>query len=139
MEKRLADIDELRKDIVERGTQLSGCCSAGIARYMDRVLAHVLDAVDNAPAVDAVPRWIPCEERLPEIGEGFCSKDVIVALDDGGIAFTCLEATLFGSVCWQIERMNEIEDGKEINVIAWMPLPEPYGGEREDDEMHKNG
>ena len=97
-------------------------------------VAFALTMVEYAPTVDAMPRWIPCEERLPEIGEGFCSKDVIVALDDGGIAFTCLEATLFGSVCWQIERMNEIEDGKEINVIAWMPLPEPYEGERKDND-----
>ena len=57
---RLIDADELRKDIVERGTQLSGCYSAGIARYMDRMLAHVLAAFDNAPTIDQVRhgRWI---------------------------------------------------------------------------------
>ena len=55
---RLIDADELRKDIVERGTQLSGCYSAGIARYMDRMLAHVLAAFDNAPTIDAVPATI---------------------------------------------------------------------------------
>lgn len=52
---RLIDADKLCKDIVERGAQLSGCYSAGIARYMDRMLAHVLAEVDTAPAVDAVP------------------------------------------------------------------------------------
>lgn len=52
---RLIDANQLRKDIVERGAQLSGCYSAGIARYMDRMLAHVLAEVDIAPAVDAVP------------------------------------------------------------------------------------
>lgn len=52
---RPIDADELRKDIVERGAQLSGCYSAGIARYMDRMLAHVLAEVDSAPTVDAVP------------------------------------------------------------------------------------
>ena len=52
---RLIDADELRKDIVERGTQLSGCYSAGIARYMDRMLANVLADVDISPTVDAVP------------------------------------------------------------------------------------
>lgn len=52
---RLIDADELRKDIVERGAQLSGCYSAGIARYMDRMLANVLADVDISPTVDAVP------------------------------------------------------------------------------------
>ena len=108
---RLIDADALVKALNESGVPYR---------------ADVQEVLDAQPAVDAVPCWIPCEERLPEIGEGFCSKDVIVALDDGGITFTCLEATPFGSVCWQIERMNEIEDGKEINVVAWMPLPKPY-------------
>ena len=117
-------------DALTRHKQLE---AMGNGKYEDVEVVYAND-IDNAPTIDAVPRWIPCEERLPEIGEGFCSKDVIVALDDGGITFTCLEATLFGSVCWQIERMNEIEGGKEINVIAWMPLPEPYEGERKDDE-----
>lgn len=60
---RLIDANQLRKDIVERGAQLSGCYSAGIARYMDRMLAHVLAEVDIAPAVDAVPvvRCKDCE------------------------------------------------------------------------------
>lgn len=52
---RLIDANKLSKEIVERGAQLSGCYSAGIARYMDRMLAHVLAEVDNAPTVDAVP------------------------------------------------------------------------------------
>lgn len=25
--------------------------------------------IDHAPTIDAVPQWIPCEERLPEDGE----------------------------------------------------------------------
>lgn len=52
---RPIDANQLSKDIVERGAQLSGCYSAGIARYMDRMLANVLAEVDIAPTVDAVP------------------------------------------------------------------------------------
>ena len=78
---RLIDADELRKDIVERGAQLSGCYSAGIARYMDMMLAHVLAEVDIAPAVDATPvvmckdcRWQE-ECVITELwggGNGYC-------------------------------------------------------------------
>ena len=76
---RLANIDELRKDIVERGTQLSGCYSAGIARYMDRMLAHVLDAVDNAPTVDAVP-VVRCND-CKWFGKMGCAIEVVDETD----------------------------------------------------------
>lgn len=52
---KLVNVYALRKEIAESGAQLSGCYSAGIARYMDRMLAHVLAEVDTAPTVDAVP------------------------------------------------------------------------------------
>ena len=121
MEKRLADIDELRKDIVERGTQLSGCYSASTARYMDRMLAHVLDAVDHAPTIDAVPHWIPCEERLPEN-----NSEVLVTDMNGHIRHA------FYNAVW--DRFGTYEESMTVRAIAWMPLPEPYVGERKDDE-----
>ena len=79
---RLIDADKLCKDIVERGAQLSGCYSAGIARYMDRMLAHVLAEVDIAPTVDAVPvvrckdckhHQYCCRGSIPVDDNGFCS------------------------------------------------------------------
>lgn len=133
MEKRLADIDELRKDIVERGTQLSGCYSASTARYMDRMLAHVLDAVDHAPTIDAVPHWIPCEERLPS-EEGpyivyaptYRGGSSTAKENHGGIMFSKWKNSKWSIEHGYYERPN--------CVLAWMPLPEPYEGERRDDE-----
>ena len=69
---RPIDADELRKDIVERGAQLSGCYSAGIARYMDRMLAHVLAEVDSAPTVDAVP-VVRCKDCKHNTAQKSCS------------------------------------------------------------------
>ena len=130
MEKRLADIDELRKDIVERGTQLSGCYSAGIARYMDRMLAHVLDAVDHAPTIDAVPRWIPCKERLPEEYGLY-----LITTNDGRVDLATYGDTK-DEKAWSSCDANGFYwlPLRGIEVIAWMLLPKSYEGERKDDE-----
>lgn len=81
------------------------------------------EVIDRAPTIDAVPRWIPCKERLPELDE-IC----LVTEKDGSIRhcyFDSVDPVLFATV----------EEGMYVkNVVAWMPLPEPYGGERKDNE-----
>lgn len=68
------------------------------------------------PAEEDRPRWIPCAEALPTRGD---HKDgVVLACNDNG----------------QI-RFNACMDGRWVveEPIAWMPLPEPY--EEEQDEQ----
>ena len=84
--------------------------------------------------------WIPCSERLPEThavdvievnGEkhvGFrLSKPVLgyaPGMDDEvEIATVWCEEGLDGSTSW-----ITAPDCERVNVIAWMPLPEPYQG-----------
>ena len=74
--------------------------------------------IENAPTVDAVPHWIPCEERLPE------KYDEYLCCDKRGDYY-----------------VNYLEDAdwareftKNESIVAWMPLPNPYEGERKDDE-----
>ena len=67
-------------------------------------------------------QWIPCSERLPEeFKRVLCCTDMremflacVYIFDDGNYSF-------------------DDEDGMmwEGNVVAWMPLPEPY---KEDDD-----
>lgn len=82
-----------------------------------------LSFIETAPTINAVPRWIPCKERLPELDE-IC----LVTEKDGSIRhcyFDSIDPVLFATV----------EEGMYVkNVVAWMPLPEPYEGERKDDE-----
>ena len=72
-------------------------------------------------------RWIPVEERLPE-------KDDFVLVTVSGIYnhLTFSDALQLASYTeddgWFIESYPEWDDP---NVIAWMPLPEPYQGEKE--------
>lgn len=72
-------------------------------------------------------RWIPCSERLPH---GSCSDLVNVSIhdDSGDTPFdytSCGWVTTDGEY-WIVD--NEINN----HVIAWMPLPKPYGGESDD-------
>ena len=70
--------------------------------------------LEDAPTIDAVPHWIPCGEKLPEP-----TQEVLVTGING---------------CVYTSRIVHGEFEYGGNVIAWMPLPEPYKGERKDDE-----
>ena len=83
---------------------------------------EVAMAVENAPTIDAVPQWIPCEERLPyreheylvTVKCGSANNDVAVACYWEGLGFI-LDA-----------------DFKTGDITAWMPLPEPYKEETDE-------
>ena len=76
------------------------------------------EAIANAPTIDAVPHWITCEERLPEEYNPY-----LVCEEDGECIVHWLE-----DADWA-RRMI-----KNDGIVAWMPLPDPYVGERKDDE-----
>ena len=102
----------------------------GIARIFDvedeeyvhdivEVYTEVIDCIKDMPTEQ---QWIPCSKRLPEdvsLGEEY--PTVIYCTDSGEVDAGWYE------VCtkkwWQLGQDAEIYD-----VIAWMPLPEPYRG-----------
>ena len=110
---RLIDADALKKEFPHDGDW----------DYPVNTNSFVVETINNAPTIDAVPRWIPCKERLPEVGEEVlcqCRANIIEVL--------CLEKSGF----W--ENQSSFRNYLNSFVIAWMPLPEPYKGEKEDDE-----
>lgn len=104
-------------------------------------------AVENAPTIDAVPRWIPCSERLPED-----IRPVIVTWKNTdpksyyqyivGKHFTGTACYKNGKWYWyssttedmlaEYGRYDSEEFDEAIECIAWMPLPEPYEGESDE-------
>lgn len=69
---------------------------------------------------EPVMKWIPVSECLP--GEG---KQVLVC-DDGGFIYTA-EGETRSDGEWQW--YESVEYRPMDDVVAWMPLPEPYKGE----------
>lgn len=61
------------------------------------------------------PQWISVNDRLPYPKDN--NNIVVLALKQGIVAKLYCVARFNGS-CW-------IENGKEVTVTHWMPLPEP--------------
>ena len=105
--------------------------------------------IDIAPTIDAVPKWIPCEERLPKDLEvvnitWVNHRPVGYYYDIKDKPFTATAIHYEDKWWWYSPICEDLlaECGKsecdkmdaDIEVTAWMPLPEPYEGERKDDE-----
>lgn len=76
----------------------------------DNNVAKVWAQLKDVPSAQ---QWIPCSERLPEIGQ-----TVITSSDLGRVR----EATYKGFDAWTIHGVVHWTD----EILSWMPLPEPY-------------
>lgn len=85
-------------------------------KMVDEYLKHyrqaILDTIEKQPKVN---EWIPVEERLPEVNWFYT-----VCFDDGFITTVEFDGDW---ILWA--------DATE--VVAWMPLPEPYRKEDSDE------
>ena len=84
-------------------------------------------------ALEEKPRWIPCAERLPEMHE---KNDYTGWYEESNLVLICEKSGLHPQVhvglCWKLEgRVGwRKREWKVLDkVVAWMPLPEAYGGE----------
>ena len=91
-----------------------------VCRILDDVLGNrpterdsLIVATRSAFRALSEPHWIPCSERLPEYGE-----EVLSITQDDVYEVNHVIDDVHGEWFW--------EDNE--NVIAWMPLPEPFKG-----------
>ena len=87
---------------------------------------NAIDLLQNAPTIEPEQQWIPCEERLPEVG-----TYVLVSKKPLGFRSN------LPNVC-TAHRSRDPRSGKEEwidmlfgkldddDVLAWMPLPKLY-------------
>lgn len=99
-----------------------------LAMYEDR---------EDAKDTNVLGKWIPCSERLPELhrvdmeseGEYYMISDSVIITDGESVSISEYEIDDGDRRGWLAHDFEEIED-----VIAWMPLPEPYKQNDEGDE-----
>lgn len=104
-------------------------------------------AISTTNAMPTIGEWIPCSERLPELhredpavniepqlnlmADYYMMSDPVLVMRNGPftdknerIMVAQYEDDLDGRVYWETLDAESLPD-----VVAWMPLPAPYGGE----------
>ncbi len=111
-----------RIDVIERYLRENPDADAGECRRNVQVLAMANAALEEVRQSRLIGEWIPCAERLPEVGiPVLCQWHQRNGMDTE-IYFAILHR----------DRDNG-EWGADFGrpngeVVAWMPLPEPYKG-----------
>ena len=83
-------------------------------------IEDAIEDINSLPDAQSELHWIPVSKRLPEI-----ARRVLVTLSDGHV----MVAEYYSIERWTLEPTgHQFGYDKEI-VLAWMPLPKPYGGE----------
>ena len=94
------------------------------AMYLD-----MIGAVKSVPSAQPEQRWIPVTEQLPKPNEyerRKVRKYYLVQNVYGDMMVASYRRNTTGKTWWeQMYANNPVDD----EVVAWMPLPEPYRGE----------
>lgn len=150
-QERYEDLCEYFKDCPDKGMGILGDRKEFKA-WLERVHWHVVTCdelgreLEKLQSAQPEQRWIPVTEKLPEDLEevnvtwiNHIPEPYYNFLKDK--SFTGSAVYYRGDWYWYSSRctdilaeygtngMDKVDDG--IEITAWMPLPEPYGGEQE--------
>ena len=120
---KLIDKDALKKDVLDLPN-----CYNGFSDTFDK--ACIIGLIDEQPTIE-VPKLIPCSERLPEEDPTFYvapderTSRFVIATVIGMTHPHSSPRTLIARYSYTANRWV-IRSSNIGNVIAWMPLPQPY-------------
>jgi hypothetical protein len=122
------------KDTISRQAAIDEITEYGSGDTIYMSVVELKRRIERLPSTQPEQRWIPCGERLPEVG-------TYVLISKKALGFR----SNLPNVC-TAHRSHDPRSGKEEwndmlfgkldddDVLAWMPLPEPYRAERRTDE-----
>ena len=109
-------------DLISRQAAINAFDDAGFCTH-----GYIVDVLEELPS--AQPEWIPCSERLPEHPENDDYYLVTIQCEH----YDGWDDYVTGFAEWTKNGWDELSCYiGQIKVIAWMPLPEPYGGESDE-------
>jgi hypothetical protein len=137
---RLIDADALKKEV----DNFQNCYNGWSDAY-DK--AYIIEAIEEAPTIDALSEWILCDERLPEEGKMVLTTirghDVIIP-QEGETIKEAMER-IWNDVCYVSVGFIGSDgwygaDGypQIVHPIAWMPLPKPYTADRKTEQTERS-
>lgn len=101
-------------------------------------LIKAINVIKGLPSAQPEQQWIPCSEMLPE--EDFCSGRgvqysetvLVTVVNNGDDDDTFVDVACTADGVWQLNYPQDTNPliPKWCKVTAWMPLPEPYRGEK---------
>lgn len=121
---RLIDADVLKEMIPTTDVDFFENCRNCSLLYKEQVL----ELIDMTPTID---QWIPCSERLPEPNRhDALNVDVyyLAQTEFGDMIVASYNESHEGTKWWEQIYSYRIFDDE---IVAWMPLPEPWKGEAE--------
>ncbi len=107
-------------------------CHVSENKLLADTLSRAADTIEMLSEKVREPmEWIPCSERLPEVGEPVLTFDGGCICVERRIEFIeTPDGQIEGE--WWIDAYDGDEfdpiDLRDGTAIAWMPLPEPYKG-----------
>ena len=124
------DAVKTEDDVIKRQDAIKTVCRTRCGDKAKGCPAHscpVIEEFDALPSAEA--EWIPCSERLPNTNGIYI---VTRRRSDGFECRNLTDACYFdGTSTWHDD--TRVNHGRKYltDVLAWMPLPEPYRGDGE--------
>lgn len=119
---RLIDADALRNALNDAGG--TGAERGGWADGWCKAIDAAISLLEKAPTVEPEPRWIPVTERMPR------EHQIVVGWTKDN-PFSCYREEV---VTWNGKGWVFVYAQRYVtNVKYWMPLPEPYTPDGEEE------
>ena len=101
-----------------------------LSQYPFEKVVNCVSIIEELPSAQPDQRWIPCSERLPEkSGRYLVTRGSNVCGSLWNRVYILNYSDLMGlkkEKIWWSGNVGKSDFEKYDDVLAWMPLPEPY-------------